>query len=88
MECELTEAVFSNSYPRSGWTTKLVKAAHNYQISQKEPGAWAHNMHYIAQLLIDSIEDLEQFSHFRHFGFGRGNDELVLGLVRPDLHLS
>ncbi|RJO66252.1 MAG: hypothetical protein C4523_13250 [Myxococcales bacterium] len=37
---------------------KLMKATHNYQISQKEPGAWAHNTAYIVQLLIDSIEDL------------------------------
>jgi hypothetical protein len=35
-----------------------MKAAHNFQIWVKEPGAWAHNTNYIAQLLIDSIEDL------------------------------
>ena len=45
-----------------------MKAARNYQISKKEPGAWAHNFDYVVQLLIDSIEDL-------------GGD--VSGYVRP-----
>jgi hypothetical protein len=40
------------------WDGTLMKAAHNYQIFVKETGAWAHNTNYIAQLLIDSIEDL------------------------------
>jgi hypothetical protein len=40
------------------WTPALMKAAHNFQISHKEPGAWAHNFAYMAQLLIDSIQDL------------------------------
>ena len=40
------------------WDGKLLRAAHNYQHSLKEPGAWAHNFHYIMQLLHDSIEDL------------------------------
>jgi hypothetical protein len=31
-----------------------VKAAHNYQITRTEPGAWAHNFDYVAQLLHDS----------------------------------
>ena len=50
------EAARSNSY--KSWTPALMKAVHNYQQSQKEPGAWAHNPKYTAQLLIDSIEDL------------------------------
>ena len=45
-----------------------MKATHNYQISQKEHGAWAHNFDYMSQLLYDSIEDLG------------GN---VSGLIRP-----
>jgi hypothetical protein len=36
----------------------LLKAAFNYQWSQKEPGAWAHNFDYIVQLMFDSIENL------------------------------
>ncbi|RJP19455.1 MAG: hypothetical protein C4520_12800 [Candidatus Abyssobacteria bacterium SURF_5] len=42
----------------TAWDGALMKAAHNFQIWVKEPGAWAHNTNYIAQLLIDSIEDL------------------------------
>lgn len=42
----------------TGWTDKLVRAAHNYQLSHKDPGAWAHNFSYVAQLLYDSIQDL------------------------------
>ncbi len=42
----------------TAWTPGLLKAAHNYQVSQKEPGAWAHNTDYTVQLLIDAIADL------------------------------
>jgi hypothetical protein len=38
--------------------SKSLRAAFNYQYSQKEPGAWAHNNAYIHQILYDSIEDL------------------------------
>jgi hypothetical protein len=40
------------------WTPRLVKAAFNYQYSQKDPGAFVHNTKYFMQFLIDSIEDL------------------------------
>lgn len=46
----------------------LLRAAFNYQWSQKEPGAWAHNFDYIVQVMYDSIEAL-------------GGD--TTGLVRP-----
>ena len=42
----------------STWTARLLKAAYNYQVSIKDPGAFAHGNKYIVQLLIDSIEDL------------------------------
>ena len=42
----------------TAWTPALMKAAHNFQISLKEPGAWAHNFDYMAQLLYDSAVDL------------------------------
>ncbi len=48
--------------------SKTLRATYNYQYSQKEPGAWAHNNKYIVQVLYDSIEDL-------------GGD--LTGLVRP-----
>ena len=64
--CDSNEENFGNRY--TDWDGKLLRAAHNYQHSQKEPGAWAHNFAYITQLVIDSIEDL-------------GGS--VLGYVRP-----
>jgi len=55
--CDNGEASFFNSY--RAWTPALLKAAHNYQQSQKEPGAWVHNFAYITQLVIDSYRDLD-----------------------------
>jgi hypothetical protein len=55
--CDPNEANYGNRY--QDWTPALVKAAHNYQQSQKEPGAWVHNFRYITQLVIDSYRDLE-----------------------------
>jgi hypothetical protein len=40
------------------WTPRMLKAAYNYQLSVKDPGAFAHGNKYIVQLLYDSIEDL------------------------------
>lgn len=40
------------------WTARLLKAAYNYQVSLKDPGAFAHGNKYIVQLLYDSIADL------------------------------
>jgi len=40
------------------WTARLLKAAYNYQVSVKDPGAFAHGNKYIVQLLYDSINDL------------------------------
>ena len=42
----------------STWTPRLLRAAFNYQYTQKDPGAYVHNNKYIIQILIDSIEDL------------------------------
>jgi hypothetical protein len=44
------------AYP--SWTPRLLKAAYNYQVSIKDPGAFAHGNKYIVQLLFDSISDL------------------------------
>jgi hypothetical protein len=51
-KCSAAETVATNGF--AAWTAELVKAAHNYQISRVEPGAWAHNFDYMAQLLYDS----------------------------------
>ncbi|MFZ5887015.1 MAG: hypothetical protein ACOYYF_06050 [Chloroflexota bacterium] len=44
--------------PYPNWTPRLLKAAYNYQLAQKDPGKFAHGGKYVIQLLIDSIEDL------------------------------
>lgn len=44
------------NYPN--WTPRLLKAAYNYQVSLKDPGAFAHGPKYIIELLHDSIADL------------------------------
>jgi hypothetical protein len=52
---------FDDAGERFGaWTPRLAKAAYNYQVSQKDPGEYAHGGKYIIQLLYDSIEDLNE----------------------------
>jgi hypothetical protein len=53
---DATEAVAANRY--NAYTPRLLKAAYNYQVSKKDPGAYAHNAKYIIQLLFDSIVNL------------------------------
>lgn len=40
------------------WTPALLRAAYNYQYTQKDPGAYAHNGDYTLQFLYDSIASL------------------------------
>jgi hypothetical protein len=49
------EAIYPNAYK---FNAKLLKAAYNYQLSLKEPNGYIHNSRYIAQLLVDSIQNL------------------------------
>jgi Zn finger protein HypA/HybF involved in hydrogenase expression len=42
----------------ASWTPRLLRAAYNYQVSQKDPGTFAHGGKYIIELLYDSIADL------------------------------
>ena len=35
------------------WTPRLLKAAYNYQVVSKDPGAYTHNPTYALQLLHD-----------------------------------
>jgi len=52
---------FDDAGERFGsWTPRLAKAAYNYQVSQKDPGEFAHGGKYIIQLLYDSIESLNE----------------------------
>jgi hypothetical protein len=43
---------------RYSFNAKMLKAAYNYQMSIKEPHGFIHNARYVAQLLVDSIQDL------------------------------
>lgn len=52
------EAVNANKY--ASWTPRLARAAFNYQLSVKDPGAYAHGGKYIMELLYDSIENLNE----------------------------
>lgn len=57
-EVDGEEGAFPNAY--KAWTPRLQKAAYNYQMSVKDPGAFAHGGKYIVQLLYDSIESLNE----------------------------
>ncbi len=63
------EAIFPNSY--KSWTPRLLKAAYNYQFVGKDGGAFAHNPHYVIQLMIDSIENLAEVSTIDTTGLAR-----------------
>jgi predicted CXXCH cytochrome family protein len=56
--CSPEEATSANAF--TAWTAELMRAAHNYQLSRKDPGAWVHNFDYMGQLLFDSAENLLQ----------------------------
>ncbi len=47
-----------NPVAYSTWTARLLEAAYNYQVSVKDPGAYAHNAKYDIELLYDSTADL------------------------------
>lgn len=66
---DASEAVFPNAY--KSWTPRLLKAAYNYQFVSKDKGAYAHNAHYVIQLMIDSIENLSEVAPIEATGFAR-----------------
>ncbi len=37
----------------------MLRAAYNYQDSQKDPGAFAHNSSYVLQILFDSTQAVD-----------------------------
>jgi hypothetical protein len=55
-EIDPDEADYGNRY--ATWTPRLLKAAYNYQVASKDPGAYAHGGKYIIQLVVDSTADL------------------------------
>jgi len=50
------EAISENQM--SPWTPRLMRAVYNYQWSIEDPGAYAHNPHYMIQILYDTLKDL------------------------------
>lgn len=52
-EVDEGEAAFPNKY--NAFTGNLLKATYNYQVTQKDPGGFAHNPTYHIHLLYDSI---------------------------------
>lgn len=64
-----SEAIYPNAY--KSWTPRLLKAAYNYQFVSKDKGAFAHNPHYVIQLMIDSIESLAEVATVDATGFAR-----------------
>lgn len=42
----------------NAFSVRLLKAAYNYQVAQKDPNNFAHNGKYIIQLLYDGIADM------------------------------
>lgn len=53
---EESEAKNANKYV--SWTPRLLKAAYNYQVVNKDVGIFTHNGYYAMQLMLDSIDDL------------------------------
>ncbi|MBN2304472.1 MAG: hypothetical protein JXQ72_08355 [Anaerolineae bacterium] len=44
----------------ASWTPRLLQAAYNFQMYEKDPGAFAHNAKYHVQLMYDSIASLNE----------------------------
>jgi hypothetical protein len=53
---DVTDAGALISY--NSFTPRLMKAAYNLQYVTKDPGAFAHNPHYVIEGMYDSIADL------------------------------
>lgn len=58
----------------NAWTARLLRAAYDYQYSQKDPGAFAHNAKYLIEVLYDAIADINSVQPVPGFA----------GLVRND----
>jgi hypothetical protein len=52
------ESVSDNAY--NAFSPRLLEAAYNYQVTLKDPGAFAHNAKYHIALLYDSIASLDE----------------------------
>lgn len=59
----------------SSFSPRLLRAAYNYQVSQKDPNSFAHNGKYMIELIYDSIEDLK---------VGTGGEMSASSMQRPE----
>ena len=66
--CLPGEGIYPNRF--QAFTEASIAGSYNYQVWAKDPGAWAHNFGYIAQLLYDSYE-------------ANGGDPVTDNWVRP-----
>ena len=66
--CDGTES--TNWATTNAMDPKLIRAWYNMSFYTGDPGAWAHNFDYIAELMYDSARDL-------------GGDAAVATLIRP-----
>lgn len=57
-ETDEDEANFGNRY--TAFSPRLLQATYNFQMYEKDPGAYAHNAKYYVQLLHDSIVSLNE----------------------------
>ncbi len=55
-EADPDELSADNRY--AAWTPRLLRAGYNYHFSLQDSGNYAHNGHYVLQLLYDSLDDL------------------------------
>ncbi len=55
---EVDEEEANSDHAYKAFTPALLQAAYNYQVSMKDPGAYAHNPKYIIELLYDSVDSL------------------------------
>ncbi len=72
-QADENEINFANRYIT--FTPRLLKAAYNYQVAQKDPNSYAHGGKYIIELLFDSLEDLNRKLEDSH---------LLAGIYRED----
>ncbi len=67
------EADSSNGY--GSFSPRLLRAAYNYQVAQKDPNSFAHGGKYVIELLYDSTMDLRQAA---------GSEMAADSVTRPD----
>jgi hypothetical protein len=73
-EADDNEVNYGNRY--TSFTARLLRAAYNYQVAQKDPAGYAHGGKYLIELMYDSIEDLNSVLYTTSYmtGLHRGDE--------------